>query len=349
MANVEVSPVDPRRETFKLSDAAVGRSLRSVRGSCFAASDGECLEANATTSALAGLWADARRESSDNEQICVLPFLVESLCLAWSCRCWRRAASRPLRPPDDFSEQSSTDNSASKMRGSLSWCVRRRQCGVSIRPSRTTSTSMREHAHTSVCGGGEMIPHVPLYLTVTCSVLVSLEKYKQVNILGDDFRIRFCIQPLAWFNSRYSSYINATVTRQCRPSPRPTCSQTETSSLLTPNASVRGSSITTRRPMSFLTVALSLLASRASVKWECHHSLKSYSPPVGNVITVGVKRSFVPALFPEVALQSQELYERDVEEEEMRSRPRCVASLWVFSLSIAWAHFTRGAFHQQIH
>ena len=36
MANVEASPVDPRRETFKLSDAAVGRSLRSVRGSCFA-------------------------------------------------------------------------------------------------------------------------------------------------------------------------------------------------------------------------------------------------------------------------------------------------------------------------
>ena len=180
---------------------------------------------------------------------------------------------------------------------------------------------MREHAHTSVYGGGEMIPHVPLYLTVTCSVLVSLEKYKQVDILGDDFRIRFCIQPLAWFNSRYSSCVNATVTRQCRPSPRPTCSQTETSSLLTPNASVRGSSITTRRPMSFLTVALSLLASSASITRECH----SYGPPVGNVITVGLKRSFVPALFPEVELQSQELYERDVEEEEMRSRPPCVA------------------------
>ena len=51
MANVEASPVDPRQETFKLSDAAVGRPLRSVRGFCFAASDGECL----ATSALAGL------------------------------------------------------------------------------------------------------------------------------------------------------------------------------------------------------------------------------------------------------------------------------------------------------
>ena len=30
--------------------------------------------------------------------------LKESLCLAWSCRCWR-AASTPLRPPDDFSER----------------------------------------------------------------------------------------------------------------------------------------------------------------------------------------------------------------------------------------------------
>ena len=50
------------------------------------------------------------------------------------------------------------------------------------------------------------------------SVLVSPEMYKHLHILGDDFRTRFCIQPLAWFNSGYSSCVNATVTRQCRSS-----------------------------------------------------------------------------------------------------------------------------------
>ena len=38
-----------------------------------------------------------------------------------------------------------------------------------------------------------MTPHVLLYMTVTCSVLVLLEKYERVDTLGDDFRIRFCI------------------------------------------------------------------------------------------------------------------------------------------------------------
>ena len=63
-----------RRERITLSDAAVGRSSQQF-------ADLPCFR------------------------------LVESLCLAWSCRCWR-AASTPLRPPDDFSERSSSDNSA---------------------------------------------------------------------------------------------------------------------------------------------------------------------------------------------------------------------------------------------
>ena len=46
-----------------------------------------------------------------------------------------------------------------------------------------------------------MIPHVLLYVTVTYSVLVLLEKYERVEILGDDFQIRFCTQSLAWFKS----------------------------------------------------------------------------------------------------------------------------------------------------
>ena len=36
-----------------------------------------------------------------------------------------------------------------------------------------------------------------------------------MDILGHDFRTRFCIQPLAWFNSGYSSCLNVTVTLQC--------------------------------------------------------------------------------------------------------------------------------------
>ena len=67
-------------------------------------------------------------------------------------------------------------------------------------------------------------------------------------------------QSLAWSNSRYSSFANAAIMRQC----------TETPSLLTPNASVR------------------------------------------NVFTVGVKRSVVPALFPEIEMRSQKLYDQDV-------------------------------------
>ena len=65
--------------------------------------------------------------------------------------------------------------------------------------------------------------------------------------------------------------------------------QTETFSLLTPNA-----------------------ASKASVTLD---DIPSCSPTasVGN-ITVGVKQSVVPDLFPELELQRQELYERDVEE-----------------------------------
>ena len=63
-----------------------------------------------------------------------------------------------------------------------------------------------------------MIPNVPSHLIVACSVLVSPEMFKHVDILGDDFRTRFCIQPLAWFNSGYSSCVNATVSRQCRSS-----------------------------------------------------------------------------------------------------------------------------------
>ena len=39
-----------------------------------------------------------------------------------------------------------------------------------------------------------------------------------MDILGDDFQTRFCTQPLAWFNSGYSSCVNATVTLQCRSS-----------------------------------------------------------------------------------------------------------------------------------
>ena len=60
-----------------------------------------------------------------------------------------------------------------------------------------------------------MIPNVPSHLIVTCSVLVSPKLYKHVDILG---RTRFCIEPLAWFYSGYSSCVNATVTRQCRSS-----------------------------------------------------------------------------------------------------------------------------------
>ena len=63
-----------------------------------------------------------------------------------------------------------------------------------------------------------MIPNVPSFLTVTCSVPVSPEMCKQMDILGDDFRTRFCIQHLAWFNSGYSSCVNASDKRQCRSS-----------------------------------------------------------------------------------------------------------------------------------
>ena len=64
--------------------------------SCFAASDSECLEANATTSALAGLWADAHRESSDNEQIYELPFgrvVVSCVVLSVFASCGKQTAA----------------------------------------------------------------------------------------------------------------------------------------------------------------------------------------------------------------------------------------------------------------
>ena len=72
--------------------------------------------------------------------------------------------------------------------------------------------------------------------------------------------LRRTAQSLAWSNSRYSSFVNAAIMRQC----------TETPSLLTPIASVR------------------------------------------NVFTVGVKRSVVPALFPEIEMRCQKLYDQDV-------------------------------------
>ena len=50
----------------------------------------------------------------------------------------------------------------------------------------------------------------PLFLTVNSSVLLLREECNQEDTLGDDFRIFFRIQPLAWFNSRNSSCVNAT-------------------------------------------------------------------------------------------------------------------------------------------
>ena len=128
-----------------------------------------------------------------------------------------------------------------------------------------------------------MIPQVPLYLTLDRC----LSRLPMVS-LGDDFCTRFCTQPLAWFNSGYSSC--AKRFRQCCSTPRPTCSWTETCLLLTPNASVRGSPDPARRPVSSLTIASSLLASKAPVTQERSSSPKSYDLPVANVIAVCVKR-----------------------------------------------------------
>ena len=68
--------------------------------------------------------------------------------------------------------------------------------------------------HVFLRENGPQIPRTILFVALVGAC--SPEMYKHVDILGDDFRTRFCIQPLAWFNSDYSSCVNATVTRQCR-------------------------------------------------------------------------------------------------------------------------------------
>ena len=70
--------------------------------------------------------------------------------------------------------------------------------------------------HVFLRENGPQIPRTTLFVALVGAC--SPEMYKHVDILGDDFRTRFCIQPLAWFNSDYSSCVNATVTRQCRSS-----------------------------------------------------------------------------------------------------------------------------------